>query len=103
METKTELQLNDALIRKGKTVLRAVNHSLRLQMLYLIHRNKRMMVTDIYVALDLPQPVASQHLAILRQAQIVLVQRDGQRVYYAVNYQRLKDVDLLTSQLAAKD
>ncbi len=59
-----------------------------------------MTVTEIYVKLRLEQSVASQHLAILRRAGIVVTQRDGKFIYYAVNYDRIAEVNQFVEDLA---
>ncbi len=69
--------------------LRAINHKLRQQIVKLLEENKRMNVTDIYVKLRLEQSVASQHLAILRRANIVITERDGKFIHYALNHSRI--------------
>jgi DNA-binding transcriptional ArsR family regulator len=76
-------------LRKAALVLRAINHPLRQQMLQLLHKHKRMPVTDLYVKLRIEQSVASQQLAILRKASFVNTQREGKQVFYSVNYGRL--------------
>jgi DNA-binding transcriptional ArsR family regulator len=86
----TGLQLDVLELRKAALVYRAVNHPLRQQMLRLLHQNGKMIVTDIYVKLRLEQSVASQHLAILRKAGFVQTARDGKKIFYSVNYSRLK-------------
>ncbi len=57
--------------------LRSINHKQRQQIPKLLDENKRMKVTDIYVKLRLEHSVASQHLAILRRANIVRMERMG--------------------------
>jgi DNA-binding transcriptional ArsR family regulator len=79
-------------LRKAALIFRSINNKLRQQILRLIHQNKRMMVTDIYVKLRLEQSVASQHLAILRMSDLVITQRDGKFIYYSVNYKRLEEI-----------
>jgi DNA-binding transcriptional ArsR family regulator len=44
-----------------------------------------MAVGEIVDAMELSQPTISRHLAILREADIVLDRRDGQRVFYSLN------------------
>ena len=58
-------------IKKAALVLRALNHKLRQLIIKTIHEHKRITVTELYVKLRLEQSVASQHLAILRKADIV--------------------------------
>jgi DNA-binding transcriptional ArsR family regulator len=79
-------------LKKAALVLRAMNHKLRQQMIKMLDENKRLTVTEIYVKLRLEQSVASQHLAILRRAGIVITQRDGKFIYYTVNYPRVAEV-----------
>ena len=80
-------------------VLRALNHKLRHQILDLIENENRITVTDIYVRLRLEQSVASQHLAILRRAGIVVTQREGKFIYYTVNFSRIEEINRITGEL----
>lgn len=97
--TNNELILETIQIKKSALVLRAINHNLRRQMLQLLHQNARMTVTQIYVKLRLEQSVASQHLAILRQANFVNTERQGKFIFYSVNYPRVKQVQELAGVL----
>ena len=72
--------------------MRAINYKLRQQIIKLIAENKRMNVTDIYVKLRLEQSVASQHLSILRRANIVITERDGKFIHYSLNPARIAAV-----------
>lgn len=106
MSHQSALQIDIQIIRKGKSVVRAINHPLRHQMIALIHKNRRMMVTDIYKELKMEQSVASMHLGILRMAGFVNYEREGKYVFYFVNYKRIKEVHLhiahLLKQVAVK-
>src|SRR5690606_41834609 len=79
--------------------LRAINHKLRQQIIKLLEENKKMNVTDIYVRLRLEQSVASQHLAILRRAEIVETSRDGKFIHYSLNHARIADVAKFVKEL----
>src|SRR5688572_7038866 len=94
-EKKAELSLEVLQLKKGGLVIRALKHKLRQQMLKLIHEKGELAVTDIYVKLRLEQSVASQHLAILRKPGIVNTKRDGKRIYYSVNYDRIDQINQL--------
>lgn len=103
METiETSLQLNIDDLRKGKMILRAINHPLRQKMLHLIHQNGKMIVTDLYNKLQLEQSVASQHLSILRNAGFVQTERNAKFIFYAVDYNRLNQVQELCKELTEK-
>lgn len=100
--TETNLHIEDLKIKKASLTLRAINHPLRQQMMRLLHQNKQMTVTSIYVKLRLEQSVASQHLAILRKAKFVITNRDGKFIYYSVNYERLEQVHSIAVQLISQ-
>ncbi len=95
------LKVNYHNLKKAALVLRALNHKLRQQMLTLIETEKKITVTEIYVRMRLEQSVASQHLAILRKAGIVVTQRDGKFIYYTVDYRRVDHVSDVAESLVA--
>ena len=89
-------------IKNAAMTLRSINHKLRQQILKLLEENKRMKVTDIYVKLRLEQSVASQHLAILRRANIVRTERMGKEIYYSLNNNRIEQVALFANRIGAE-
>jgi len=98
---KQEIKLIYPELRKVVLILRAIGHDLRKKIVDLLRENETMNVTDIYVKLRIEQSVASQHLAILRKAGIVLTKRNGKFIYYTLNNDRLAGVSILVEQLAA--
>lgn len=86
-------------VKKASLVLRALNHKLRQQILKLIEDQSKITVTEIYVKLRLEQSVASQHLAILRKAEIVVTERDGKFIYYTVNTKRIDEINKFVKDL----
>ena len=68
-------------------------------MLKLIDESQKITVTEIYVKLRIEQSVASQHLAMLRRANIVTTKRDGKYIYYAVNYNRIEEITKFVKDL----
>ncbi len=95
------LKVNYHNLKKAALVLRALNHKLRQQILTLIENEQKITVTEIYVRMRLEQSVASQHLAILRRAGIVVTQRDGKFIYYTVNYNRIDQISDVAESLVA--
>lgn len=95
-----DIQLDYADLRKAVLVLRAVNHRLRQRVIDLLEENDQMTVTDIYIKLRLEQSVASQHLAILRRAGIVVTERQGKFIYYSLDRDRLNQISKLVEELA---
>lgn len=86
-------------IKKAALVLRALNHKLRQLILKTIDEHKRITVTEIYVKLRLEQSVASQHLAILRKAEIVITVREGKFIFYTINENRIADINRFVKEL----
>jgi len=95
-----DIQLDYSDLRKAVLVLRAVNHKLRQRIIDLLEENDSMTVTDIYIKLRLEQSVASQHLAILRRAGVVLTERQGKFIYYSLDKDRLAQISRLVEELA---
>ena len=85
--------LNHLSIKKVSLVFRALNHNLRLEMLKFIENNGKSSVTDIYIQLRMDQSVASQHLAILRRAGLLITKREGKYVYYKLNTSKLEMIN----------
>jgi DNA-binding transcriptional ArsR family regulator len=98
---KQEIKLIYPELRRVVLILRAIGHDLRKKIVDLLRENETMNVTDIYVKLRIEQSVASQHLAILRKAGIVITKRNGKFIYYTLNNDRLSEVSILVEQLAA--
>lgn len=91
-EKDNELNFDDLLMYKSALVLRAINNKLCLQILKLIHKEKRISVTDLYKELNMEQSVASRYLAILRNADFVRAEREGKNIFYSLNYIKLEAV-----------
>ncbi|MBM3444233.1 MAG: helix-turn-helix transcriptional regulator [Bacteroidetes bacterium] len=91
--------LDQLSIKKSSLILRAINHGLRQDMIRLIDKKGQVTVTEIFVDMRLEQSVASQHLAILRRAGIVRIDRDGKFVYYRLNLPRLEMINEMITNL----
>ncbi|MBA3648599.1 MAG: helix-turn-helix transcriptional regulator [Chitinophagales bacterium] len=98
--SKVMVRIDYDALKKAAGVLRAVNHKLRQSMIKLLEDSGRMTVTEMYVKLRLEQSVASQHLAILRKAEVVKTERDGKFIYYALNEDRISELSDLVEELA---
>jgi len=99
---KTKLKINFLETKKAAMILRALNHPLRQKMLKLLDEKKKITVTEVYGKLKLEQSVASQHLAILRRANIVTTIRDGKFIYYSANYERIEEVLKFADELVGQ-
>jgi len=99
--SKAAVRIDYIALKKAAGVLRAVNHKLRQSMVKLLEDQGQMTVTEIYVKLRLEQSVASQHLAILRNAGVVKTERDGKFIYYSLNNERIAELADLVEELAS--
>ena len=93
------VKLDYMAVKNAAMTLRAINHRLRQQIIRLLEENKQMNVTDIYVKLRLEQSVASQHLAILRRADIVSTEREGKFIHYTLNQPRIAAISKFVRDL----
>lgn len=55
----------------------------RIEILFLLGE-KEMCVDDIATAMEVKVPNASQHLAVMRDRGVVVVRRDGNKMYYSI-------------------
>jgi len=73
------------------TALRALAHPRRRQMLQLVADLERTS-SDLALRCRLSRPAASQHLKVLREADLVSVRSDGTRRLYKAQTDRVADV-----------
>ncbi len=72
----------------------------RIAILYAVADNPQT-VTQLAETLDTPQPTISRHLKILREHGMVLAQRDGANIFYALGDKRIiRALDLLREVLS---
>lgn len=78
--------MNDQIIR----ITRALNHPIRIQILYYLNDNNKSSVNNLVAQFDVSQPAISRHLRILEDAKLVKSERVGQERYY-----RLQDSHII--------
>src|SRR5215213_2535308 len=83
--------------KKAISILRALNHPTRRQILQVLHQYGRMSVSEICKKLHLEDFAASQHLAILQDTEFVTI--EGNSKLYSVNYNQVKEAYLVNKQL----
>jgi ArsR family transcriptional regulator len=57
----------------------------RRRILCLLLSHGELCVCELVVALDLPQPKISRHLAVMRESGLTAVRRDGTWIFYRLN------------------
>lgn len=83
------VSVNNDRLELSAEILRAVTHPLRMKILEFIDSNTETHVNNIYNTLGLEQSITSQHLRILRLAELVHTIREGKYIYYSVNYDKV--------------
>ncbi len=64
--------------------LKVLGHPVRLRLLCMIARQQDPCVSELWVCVDQPQPVVSQHLAVLKEKGIVKSEVQGNRRIYSI-------------------
>ena len=94
--------INLAELNKAYLILRALRHPLRQSILKQLtgdgNKGLELTVTEIYNKQRIEQSVASQHLAILRNAGIVQTRREGKFIYYGVHAQNCTAINFCVSE-----
>lgn len=85
----TKVSLNPERVNTAWAIAHALAHPLRLRILEYIDSMGKTNVNNIYKTLQIEQSITSQHLRILRDADIVSNEKDGKFVHYAINYDRI--------------
>jgi len=84
--------VNNKKLEGASSVMRAITHPLRLKLIAFIDQSRRINVNKIYKSLKMEQSVASQHLRILREDNLVKAERNGKLIFYTVNYTKLQAI-----------
>lgn len=92
MKKPTRLPIDFDKAKAVSSVLRAIYHPLRMEILQFIDQAQSTQPGTIYKSLAMDQSIISQQLKILRDADIVLYQRSGKEMHYTINYDRIKHI-----------
>lgn len=98
--SREQIEIDYGVLRRAVLTLRAINHAMRKQMILMMEEKQKLTVTEIYTKLNIEQSVASQHLALMRRAGVVVTQRQGKFIFYSVNNKRLGTINKLIQDLA---
>jgi ArsR family transcriptional regulator len=85
---ESHLHYNDADIAKAARCIKAMSHPLRLKILCVLG-NQALSVQDIVEQVGTSQSNISQHLAILREKDILGYKKEANRVFYFIDDQRM--------------
>lgn len=88
---RTKVTFQQEKLTMSTELMRALAHPLRLKILEFLDRNKNIQVNQIYNTLKIEQSIASQHLRILKNAGVLVADKDGKYMHYAIDYQRVSN------------
>ena len=77
------------MINNSADTLRAITHPIRVAMINYIAQHQPVKVHDIHTTLALDQSITSQHLKILRDANLLITKRDGKNIFYSIDQKRI--------------
>jgi DNA-binding transcriptional ArsR family regulator len=83
------MEIDAKKLMKAADRLRAIAHPLRIAIISLLSDNVSLNVTDISTSLKIEQPTASHHLAILKNKDILISQKDGKQIFYSLHYDNI--------------
>ncbi|MCB0546611.1 MAG: helix-turn-helix transcriptional regulator [Phaeodactylibacter sp.] len=87
---KTHFNAN--FLEDSTETLRAIAHPIRIAIIDLLYNNGQMTVTSIYEQLKIEQAIASHHLRILKNKDIVAVERDGKNSLYSLSKEEYYEI-----------
>ena len=87
---KTKVTFQNEKLQTSADLMRALAHPLRLKILDFIDGHGTINVNKIYKTLNLEQSITSQHLRILRSADVLESKRVGKFIHYTINYKTVR-------------
>jgi ArsR family transcriptional regulator, arsenate/arsenite/antimonite-responsive transcriptional repressor len=76
---------------------KAIGHPARVRILRMLSRREARVCSQIVGELPLAQSTVSEHLRILKEANLVRVSQDGPRVGYCINFDGLRRLKALVA------
>ncbi len=84
-------------LENSTEILRAIAHPVRIAIIDMLHKKKQMTVTEIFEQLGIEQAIASHHLRIMKNQDIVDLRRDGKNsIYFLSDDEFFNIVEILT-------
>ena len=88
---RTKVTFQQEKLTVSTELMRALAHPLRLKILEFLDQNKNIQVNQIYNTLKIEQSIASQHLRILKNAGVLVADKDGKYMHYTIDYQKVSN------------
>lgn len=95
--------MNDFDIETLATLAKALGHPARVKILLYLLKKKQCICGSIVNELDLAQSTVSQHLKIMKEAELVQGEVDGPRICYCLNPEKLRFFQSFIASLQPKE
>ncbi|MCU0679936.1 MAG: metalloregulator ArsR/SmtB family transcription factor [Planctomycetes bacterium] len=82
-------------------LFRVLGEEKRLKIICLL-RNRELCVSDIWQNVGWPQNLVSTHLRILSRSKLISNRREGQKIYYSINYLAFKKYNSILADFLKK-
>lgn len=79
-------------LENSTETLRAIAHPARISIIDLLSKKGKMNVTEIYEHLKIEQAVASHHLRILKNKNVLIVEREGKNSIYSLKHDEFQEI-----------
>jgi DNA-binding transcriptional ArsR family regulator len=79
-------------LEKAANRLKAMAHPLRIAIIEILDANGSLCVSDIFEKLSIEQAVASHHLNILKNRNILKSERSGKNIVYSLNNELISEI-----------
>ena len=99
---KTKVTFQNEKLQLSSELMRALAHPLRLKILGFIDKHGTINVNKIYNTLKIEQSITSQHLRILRTANVLHAERDGKFIHYRINYGTVRRASVAIENFTGK-
>ena len=79
-------------LESASETLKAIAHPIRISIVGILDNDAELSVTEIYERLEIEQAVASHHLSILKNKDVLIVNRVGKNCFYKLKHPQLSQI-----------
>jgi DNA-binding transcriptional ArsR family regulator len=103
MDCRSSIADLDKPLRYVAEVLNLAGNKVRLQMLFLLQKEKRLCVCDLSDILGMNVSAISQHLRKLKDRDLIYATKEAQTIFYALNKDKLATLNPILDLLQKKN
>ena len=103
LDCRASIAALDNPLRFVAEVLNLAGNKVRLQILFLLQREKRLCVCDLSDILEMNVSAISQHLRKLKDRDLIYATKEAQTIYYALNTNKMGTLSPILDLLKKKN